>query len=51
MDKLVVFKAIGGSSVALAIISLVISKLSSLASPTSHMMVFTKLEESERVES
>jgi len=46
-----VFKAMGGSEVALLIRSLVTYKLSNLASPTNQITVFMKLEERERVAS
>jgi len=51
IDRFVVLSAIGGSEVLLRILALVISKLSSLASPTSHMTVFKKFEERDKVAS
>ena len=51
IDRLVVFNAIRGSEVALLMRSLVTYRLSSLASPTSQITVFMKLEERDRVAS
>jgi hypothetical protein len=51
MERLVVLSAIGGSGVVLLIKSFVTSRLSSLASPTSQMTVFRKLEDKDKVTS
>lgn len=51
IDRFVVFKAMGGSEVALLMRSFVTYRLSNLASPTSQITVFMKLEERDRVAS